>query len=125
MTRRRARPGRFRERRIARERIVLLLTLADEVAGSRPALAERYGELARRIALRSRVRIPRRWSWRYCRECKSFLIPGVTATIRVRPKRMPHVVIHCHKCGGITRRPYLREKRQNLMFKMPRGGGPD
>ncbi|MDK2464695.1 MAG: ribonuclease P [Candidatus Korarchaeota archaeon] len=123
--RRAVRRSKQRERRIARERIVWLLTLADAVAPERPDLAKRYGELARRISLRARVRIPRRWRWRYCRECKSYLIPGVNAAVRTRPRRMPHLVIRCLECGAITRRPYLREKRRKLRFKMPAEGRPE
>ncbi len=121
----RIRRSRQRSRRVARERIVWLLTLADVVAPERPDLARRYGELARRISMRARVRIPREWRWRYCRRCKSFLIPGVNATVRIRPRRMPHLVVHCRECGAVTRRPYLREKRLKLRFKMPAEGGPE
>ncbi len=102
---------RVKEKRIARERIVRLLRLADEIYREELDLALKYGELARRISLRTRVKIPREWKWRFCKNCGSLLFPGVNAQVRLRDRRMPHIVIHCLKCGSIRRIPYLREKR--------------
>ncbi len=100
-----------KERRIARERIVRLLKLADEIYKDDLELAIKYGELAKRISLRTKVKIPREWRWRFCKGCGSLLFPGVNARVRLRDRRMPHVVIHCLRCGSIRRIPYLREKR--------------
>ena len=102
---------RAKEKAIAKERIVLLLRLADEVYKEDPDLALKYGELARRISERTRVKIPREWKWRFCKRCGSLLFPGKNAVVRVRDRRMPHLVIHCLRCGGIRRIPYLREKK--------------
>ncbi|RLG48424.1 MAG: ribonuclease P [Thermoproteota archaeon] len=97
------------QRVIARERVVRLLRLADEIHLRDLELAEAYGELARRIAMRTRVRIPREWRWRYCRKCKRLLFPGITATVRVN-SRNRCVEIRCGRCGHVNRRPYVREK---------------
>ncbi len=102
---------RVREKDLAKQRIERLLKLADEVYPSDPDLGLQYGELAKRLALRVKVKIPRRWRWRYCKECGSFLYPGINADIRVRERRLPHLVIRCQLCGGIRRIPYLKEKR--------------
>ncbi len=105
------RKAKEREKDLARQRIARLLRLADEVYPEEPKLGLQYGELARRLALRTKVKIPRRWRWRYCKECGSFLYPGINADVRVRSRRFPHLVIRCRICGGIRRIPYLREKR--------------
>jgi len=94
---------------VARERIVRLLKLADEMYLRDAELAEAYGELARRIAMRTRVKIPREWRWRYCRKCKRLLFPGVTATVRIDSKSQC-LEIRCGRCGHVNRRPYIREK---------------
>jgi len=83
-----------------------LLQLADEIYRRDKALAISYGDLARRIAMRSRVRIPKEWRWRFCRHCKKLLYPGVNMSVRARSRRMPHLVIRCYECGGVSRRPY-------------------
>ena len=112
-----------RRRRIARERIRRLLELADQVVSEDLELAERYGELARRISMRCRVRIPRAWKWRYCRYCKKLLFPGITARIRTRSDGTPRIVMTCLRCGGVNRRPILREKRSRLSAARASGAG--
>ncbi len=87
--------------------------LADSIYMREPELAIKYGELARRIAQRSRVRIPREWRWRYCKKCKILLYPGINAQIRLRGRRLPHIVIKCELCGEIRRMPYLSERERN------------
>ncbi len=108
---RRRKKAKEREKDLAKQRIVRLLRLADEVYPSEPELGLRYGELARRLALRTKVRIPEEWKWRYCKGCGSFLYPGINADVRTRDRRLPHLVIRCRLCGEMRRIPYLREKR--------------
>lgn len=103
--------GKGKARDIARQRIERLLTIADEIYPKEPDLGIKYGQLARSIALRSRVRIPEKWKWRYCKNCGAFLYPGVNAYVRARERRFPHLVIHCKLCGGTRRIPYMREKK--------------
>lgn len=115
---RRFRERKLRARRIARERIRRLLRLANETFKEDLSLAERYGELARKISIRCRVPIPAEWRWRYCRHCKTLLFPGSNAIIRTRSESYPHITIKCQKCGKVNRRPYLREKKGLRMFKI-------
>ncbi len=105
------RRGRIKIRDLAAQRMRLLLRMADEVYPWEPELGLMYGDLARRISLRTKVKIPQEWRWRYCKRCGSFLYPGINADVRVRERRFPHLVIRCRLCGGIRRIPYLREKR--------------
>jgi ribonuclease P protein subunit RPR2 len=46
--------------------------------------------------------------FRYCKECFLPLIPGVNCTVRLTG----HKVVASCKCGGIRRRPYLKEQRK-------------
>ncbi len=96
------------ERRIARERIEILMQLAGEVFHRDPKLARRYVELARRIAMRYNVRFPKRWKRFFCKACGSFLVPGVNMRVRCTKQR---VVITCLECGKVKRIPYVREKK--------------
>jgi len=90
-------------RRRALRSINALFKRADEVFKEKPELADRYAQLARRIAMRCRVRIPRKWKRRYCKKCQKFLKPGVNARIRLRNKR---IIITCLECGNKVRIPY-------------------
>lgn len=98
--------SRAREKEIASQRIRRLLRLADEIYKEDRNLAVAYGELARRIAMRARVRIPREWRWRFCKHCKRLLYPGINMSVRLRSRRMPHLVLRCGECGGVSRHPY-------------------
>ena len=62
-------------RKIALKRIKRLFELAKEMSHDDPELAQRYVNIARRIAMRARVRLPREYRRMICRKCKSFIIP--------------------------------------------------
>ncbi|MBO8174368.1 MAG: ribonuclease P protein component 4 [Thermococcus sp.] len=100
------------KRKIALERINILFTLAERVFPYDKELANRYVEIALAVQQKAKVRMPRKWKRRYCKRCHSFLVPGVNAQVRLRQKRMPHVVIKCLECGHIMRYPYLREQKE-------------
>jgi len=101
------------ERKIAKERIERLFQLAVRMSKEDLKLADRYVQLARRISLKHRVRFTKEQKLLFCKGCGGLLLPGRTARIRIRPRREPHVVITCLKCGYIRRIPIKRrEKRQ-------------
>ncbi len=98
-------------RSIARERIAILLQLADREVRRDERLAQRYVELAFRIAAKARVRIPRRVRRRFCRKCFTPLIPGLTARVRVkRGCGGTRVVVTCLRCGYVRRYPVLKKR---------------
>jgi ribonuclease P protein subunit RPR2 len=92
-------------RQIALQRIHSLFRLAKEKIREEPQLAQRYAEVARKIAMRAKLRLPKEYRRMICRHCKSFIYPGVNCRVRVQQKREPHMVITCLVCGKITRIP--------------------
>lgn len=96
---------------IAMQRIRTLFELAKDNVRKEPELAQRYAQIARRIAMRTRVRLPTEYRRLICRHCKSFIYPGVNSRVRVQRRREPHVVITCLVCGKAARIP-LREKTE-------------
>ena len=96
-------------RRIAAERIRILFTLAERFHITYPERAQRYSALARRIASRNRVHLPRELRRRVCPGCKAYMDPSSSRT-RIRQTREPHVAVTCLRCGHITRIP-LRSKK--------------
>ncbi len=100
------------KKRVARERVERLFTLAERVYAYEPALANRYVEIALAVQQKAKIRMPRKWKRRYCRKCHSFLVPGKNAAVRLRSKPYPHVVVKCLNCGHIMRYPYLREQKE-------------
>jgi ribonuclease P protein subunit RPR2 len=88
---------------IARERIDLLFNQALATYKKHPQLAERYVGLARRISMKYKVRIPKRWRLFICKGCKGFMVPGFSSRVRLRRRREPHLTFTCLKCGKIKR----------------------
>jgi len=90
-------------KRIAMERIQTLFRLARETFRQDPALTQRYVDTARKIAMATKIRLPREYRRQVCRHCKSFILPGVNCRVRIKQRREPHVVITCLNCGKQTR----------------------
>ncbi|PSQ19294.1 ribonuclease P [Halobacteriales archaeon QS_8_69_26] len=88
---------------IAEERIDRLQTLARRaVAEGRHDHAREYVRLARRIAERNRLELPREFRRFTCDRCDAYLRPGANATVRLADG---HVVVTCD-CGHHDRYPY-------------------
>ena len=91
----------MRVEKIARRRIEKLLRLA--FSENNEKLARRYVELAWRISMRNKVRIPGKLKRFICRRCFSPLVPGRNAIFRVDKGR---ITIICLSCGYRRRIPY-------------------
>ncbi|RJS76152.1 ribonuclease P [Candidatus Bathyarchaeota archaeon] len=96
-------------KKTALTRVKILFKLAAEVARDRPDLAQRYAEIARKISMRTRTHLPRKYHLQVCKRCKRFILPGVTSRVRIQPRREPHVVVTCLYCGGRMRVPLKRK----------------
>lgn len=89
--------------RLAAERIRRLQDLARDAAREGdPDRAREYVRLARRLAERNRLRLPREFRRFTCDACDAYLIPGRNARVRTRDG---HVVVTCD-CGHHSRYPY-------------------
>ena len=97
-------------RRMAIQRIRRLFRLAREIVNEDPALAQSYVNMARKVAMTARVRLPKEYRRQVCRHCKSFILPGVNCRVRIKQRREPHLVITCLNCGEQMRIP-LRKKK--------------
>jgi ribonuclease P protein subunit RPR2 len=88
---------------IAEERIERLSSLAREATrDGEDDRAREYVRLARRIAERHRLRLPRRFRRYTCDRCDAYLRPGRNARVRLQSGR---VVVACD-CGELARYPY-------------------
>ncbi|MEM3783526.1 MAG: ribonuclease P [Candidatus Bathyarchaeia archaeon] len=99
---------------IAKQRIQTLFSLAIKVYHEDPGLAQRYVDVARRVAMAAKIRLPTEYKRMVCRHCKSFLLPGVCCRVRVKQRREPHVVITCLNCGKHMRIPLKRKEGKKL-----------
>jgi ribonuclease P protein subunit RPR2 len=88
---------------MAEQRIDRLFSLAEKAFPTRPELADRYVDIAKRISMRHRVSIPGQYKKRICKQCGSYLMPGKNSRIRLDGKNL---IITCQNCGAIKRYPY-------------------
>jgi ribonuclease P protein subunit RPR2 len=89
------------EKTIAKERIGDLLERAEKFRKVDLELARRYVEIARKISMRYRVKIPEDKRLNFCKKC---LYPYTSSTARVRIRKN-RVIITCLKCGYVRRFP--------------------
>lgn len=94
---------------VAKERIRVLFGQARLAFHGHPELSNRYVALARRIAMRQRVRIDHEFRRQYCHHCYAFLVPGQNMRVRVH---RGNVVVTCGICNKKMRyrvvRPHVR-----------------
>jgi ribonuclease P protein subunit RPR2 len=87
---------------IAKERIDLII--ANALHEQDEHLAAKQASQARRIAMRFRIRLPYRIRQLYCKKCKTFIVPGRSARVRVGRARSRAIRITCLKCGHTYRK---------------------
>ena len=92
-------------KKIARERIAVLFGQARLAFPASPVLSDRYVAIARRIAMRQRVRIDREFRRQFCHHCYAFLVPGQNMRVRVH---RGNVVVTCGVCNGKMRYRVVR-----------------
>jgi ribonuclease P protein subunit RPR2 len=97
-----------KQREIALERIKILFKQAGEIFKKEPKLSDRYVHLARKIAMKYKVRIPSQLKKRFCKHCYKYLVPSVNCRVRVQRGK---VVYYCLNCKKFMRFPYTKEQK--------------
>ena len=82
----------------------MLVRSALETAKSDAELAQKQAMLAKKISTKFRVRLPYEVRQLYCKKCKRFIVPGVTARVRIGRANVKAVRITCLKCGHLYRK---------------------
>jgi len=103
-------------RDIALQRIDILYGLGVEaVRRGDYALAKRYGELIRRIAMKARIRIPKNIKRWICKNCNIIMVPGINVRIRTRREgKTLRVITRCLVCGWIHRYEFIRGESSGI-----------
>lgn len=102
------------QRKIAVERINKLFNEAKLAFNKDSSLSNKYVGIARKIAMKMKVRIPRELRRRFCKHCHSYLAPSKNCTVRLQKSK---VVYHCNKCNGYMRFPYVKEQKKKRARK--------
>jgi len=85
---------------LARDRIAVLFSEAEKKFDESPEYSDRYVAIARKIAMRERIRIEPQYRRRFCHNCYKYLVPGANMRVRVHNK---WVSVTCLECKKTTR----------------------
>jgi ribonuclease P protein subunit RPR2 len=96
------------QKAIGRERIEVLFEQAGKSFPKEPARAHRYVQMARKMAMRYNIRMPKAFKRKYCRGCGKFLVPGKNSTVRTARKS---VTVKCLECGHVMRFPLAKKAK--------------
>ncbi len=94
------------KKQIATERIKELFEQADKVFEKNPKLANKYVDMARKLAMKINLRFPRGYKRKFCKHCYSYLKPGKNLRIRTKNKK---VVYYCLVCKKHMRFPLTKK----------------
>ncbi len=98
-------------KKIARERIEILFENATEWAGDDEASSRRCILIAKRIAMKQRIRIPKRYRRLFCSQCHTILRPGINSRVRIQHGR---VIMTCLECGQRKRYPVVKHHAKEV-----------
>ena len=100
-------------KRIARNRIQILLRNIGRVFLKDRRLAQRYIDIVRKLSMKYRVRIPIEYKMRICRHCKSYLWPGVNCRVRIRKDNNLKITVTCFECNRQMRLIYPKKIKRD------------
>ena len=90
------------QERIAKKRINLLFQLAKEHFKEDSNLSDKYIKIARRIAMKHKIRLSSQIKKSFCKNCHKYLVPGVNSRIRLHKHRL---IYYCMACRHYMRHP--------------------
>jgi len=96
-------------KKIALERIQILVKEALSNAKKNPELAQRQANLARKISTKYKVKLPYEIRMQFCKKCKSFIAPGINSKIRLGRSALKSVRITCQFCNHTYRKVIPKE----------------
>ena len=91
-------------KKIAMERMQILIENAITNAKKDPELSQRQASIARRISTRHKIRMPYHLRMVFCKKCKSFIAPGINSRFRLGRASVKSIRISCNLCGHTYRK---------------------
>ena len=93
------------QREKAKVRIKILFEQAEENFSLDPKLSNRYVQLARKISMKYKVRIPSLFKRQFCKHCYSYLMPSQNSRIRTKNGML---IIYCLNCKKFNKFKYKK-----------------
>ncbi len=88
--------------RIAKERIKLMFELAKDNFKKDSRISDKYIKMARRIAMKHKIRLPSSLKKRFCKNCHKYLVPSFNCRVRIHKHRL---IYYCLSCRHYMRHP--------------------
>jgi len=88
--------------KIAEKRILFLFNEAKDSFKKDSKLSDKYVKLARRIAMKYKIKLPSNLKKRFCKHCHKYLVPGVNCRVRLHKHRL---IYYCLSCKHFMRHP--------------------
>ena len=83
--------------KIAKENIDMLFTEAKMAYKEDKKLANRYIALARKTAMKYKLKMPRQYKRRFCKHCYHYLMPGDNCRVRTARGKVVYYCLDCKK----------------------------
>ena len=88
--------------KIAEKRIKFLFGEAKNTFKKDSKLSDKYIKMARKIAMKYKIKLSPQLKKKFCKSCHSYLVPGVNCRVRIHKHR---VIYYCFKCKHFMRHP--------------------
>ena len=92
------------KRKLALERMFVLINNAISNARINPELAQKQASLARRISTHHRIKMPYELRINFYKQCKNFIAPGINSRIRLGRTHLKSILITCNFCEHTYRK---------------------
>ena len=92
------------KKEIATQRILILFENAVSNASKNPRLAERQAQIARKISMRFKIKMPWQIRSSFCKKCKKFIVPTISSKVRVGRTSVKSIRITCYFCNHTYRK---------------------
>ena len=96
------------QRIIALERINSLFKEAKTTFREQPELSNRYVQLARKLSMKYKVKLPSELKRAFCKHCNTYLVPSKNCRVRIQHRK---VIYCCANCKGFMRFPLIKKKQ--------------
>ena len=92
------------KKEIATQRILILFENAVSNASKNPRLAERQAQIARKISMRFKIKMPWQIRTSFCKKCKKFIVPTISSKVKVGRTSVKSIRITCYFCNHTYRK---------------------
>ena len=92
------------KKEIASRRILILFENAISNARNNPELSQRQAHIAKKIAMRFKIKMPWHIRSSFCKKCKKFIVPNISSRVRIGRSNVKSIRITCKFCSHTYRK---------------------